>query len=148
LGCVLFALLHGASPFETEFTRSDGSSHGEEQFGLVRVVECTHLKILKEVPFPPWVGGGLLGTGGDRGGDGRNGKYPIPLYKFIQYMVHHDRHARPTIHEVARRFGEVHLELVGERWVSHDERRVGGHDEAGKKEYDDFDSLIASRDFV
>lgn len=149
LGCVLFALMHGASPFETEFLRSDPSNISENQFGLVRVVECTHLKILQEVPFPPWIGSGLLGTNSDCTGDGRNGKYPIELYKFIQYMVHHDRHTRPNIHEVARRFDEIHLELLsGERWVPYDERRWSGRDKDGKIEYDDFDSLIASRDFV
>ena len=140
--------MHGASPFETEFLRSNANNTSENQFGLVRVVECTHVKILKEVPFPPWIGNGLLGTNSDCAGDGRNGKYPIELYKFIQYMVHHDRQARPNIHEVARRFEELHLELSGERWVSYDERRSSGRNEAGKREFDDFDSLIASRDFV
>jgi len=155
LGCVLFGLMHGTSPFEMEFSRSNDNTK-DDQYGLVRIVECTHLKILEEVPFPPWAYSGL-GNGGTINDDddgrrhhGRNGKYPMLMYNFIQYMVHHDRMTRPNIHEVAKRFEELYLELVGERWISYDERRLGCCDEAaaGKEQYDDFDSLITSRDFV
>ena len=170
LGCVLFGLLHGASPFEMEFDKNDygygyrrsGTSKegDQEQYGLVRIVECTTLKILGEVPFPPWVGSGLGGNTNNNThtnedvGDGSNGKYPLAIYKFIRYMVQHDRMTRPNIYEVAKRFGELHLELMGEEWIPYSSSNGGGRmnskvdGEEEEREHDDFDSLIASRDFV
>jgi serine/threonine protein kinase len=166
LGCVLFGLLHGVSPFEMEFVKSSASGGGSDgqQYGLVRVVDCTNLKILDEVPFPPWAGGGLghdnnnnssNSTIGD--GDGSNGKYPLSIYKFIRYMVQHDRLLRPNIQDVAKRFGELYYELLHEEWIPYSDKgggsgrsRMGGvNDESNEeREHDDFDSLIASRDFV
>ena len=160
LGCVLFGLLHGVSPFEMEFVRSSG---GDGQYGLVRVVDCTNLKILDEVPFPPWAGGGLGGTRGNDSsnssigeeGDGSNGKYPLSIYKFIRYMVQHDRLLRPNIQDVAKRFGELYYELLHEEWIPYSDKRgrssrmgVMNDDNNEEREHDDFDSLIASRDFV
>ena len=168
LGCVLFGLLHGVSPFEMEFVRSGGSggSGSDGQYGLVRVVDCTNLKILDEVPFPPWAGGGL-GTAtirgndssnssiGGEGGDGSNGKYPLSIYKFIRYMVQHDRLVRPNIQDVAKRFGELYYELLHEEWIPYSDKGGGSSSRMGvnddndeEREHDDFDSLIASRDFV
>jgi serine/threonine kinase 16 len=59
LGCTLFAILYGASPFEIEFALpmhqqrgGGGSSNG----GTIKIVECTHLSILGSIPtpkFPP-----------------------------------------------------------------------------------------------
>lgn len=170
LGCVLFGLCHGVSPFEMEFVRS-GSGSSDGQYGLVRVVDCTNLKILDEVPFPPWAGGGLGGatsTANIRGndssnssigggeGDGSNGKYPLSIYKFIRYMVQHDRLLRPKIQDVAKRFGELYYELLSEEWIPYSDKRSGSSSRMGgvnddndeEREQDDFDSLIASRDFV
>ncbi len=155
LGCVLFGLMHGTSPFEMEFCRSNNTGTQQLQYGQVRIVECTNLKILGEVPFPPWAGKGLgndnnaadSANGGQRGG--ANGKYPLSIYKFIRYMAHHDRVTRPSVHEVAKRFEELYLELLGERWISYEEgRRSNDVSADGSQAYDDFDSLIASRDFV
>lgn len=182
LGCVLFGLLHGVSPFEMEFVKDDSGGYGygggrrksagreqekEQQYGLVRIVECTILKILSEVPFPPWAGSGLGGGGGGgsnnninssntstaRVGDGRNGRYPLSIYKFIRYMVQQDRMSRPNIYEVAKRFGELHYELLGEEWIPYSASgngrgRDGVEDDGDEEMQDDFDSLIASRDFV
>ncbi|KAL9178356.1 hypothetical protein ACHAXT_000003 [Thalassiosira profunda] len=147
LGCVLFGLMHGASPFEMEFARGEGGGPGRQQqqpqqFGLVRIMECTHLKILGEVPMPPWASDGADDSTNSARKDGR---YPLALYKLVRYMVQHDRAARPSIHEVARRFGEFYRDLLGERWAPFGEgRRAGGEGNS----YDDFDSLIAGRDFV
>ena len=184
LGCVLFGIMHGASPYEVEFPRTandDGRSRNgdnrERQYGHVRIVECSRLKILGDVPLPPWAtsasssssssviggGGGLTESSDEndddstrndaggihcpRGGEGTNGKYPMSLYGFVRYMAHHDRMTRPSVHEVAARFGELHFRVLGERWISHsdtDSARKGGHHSI----YDDFDSLISSRGFV
>eukprot|EP00986_Skeletonema_menzelii_P011041 scaffold5558_cov138-Skeletonema_menzelii.AAC.4 len=183
LGCVLFGLLHGVSPFEMEFVKDNNDDDGygydgkrrsggrekqqqeeEQQYGLVRIVECTTLKILGEVAFPPWAGSGLGGgtnsnnnsnNNNENVGDGSNGKYPLSIYKFIRYMVQHDRMSRPNIYEVAKRFGELHSELLGEEWIpySNDDGGRGrmslkNDGEEDEREHDDFDSLIASRDFV
>ena len=43
LACTLYAMMYGYSPFECEF-REDGSA---------RVVECSHLRVLGAVRFPP-----------------------------------------------------------------------------------------------
>eukprot|EP00984_Skeletonema_dohrnii_P021648 scaffold10859_cov95-Skeletonema_dohrnii-CCMP3373.AAC.2 len=178
LGCVLFGLLHGVSPFEMEFVKGGGDGGGgsrgyggygggrgtaieeqqqEEQYGLVRIVECTTLKILGEVPFPPWAGSGLghyNNNANTHVGDGRDGKYPLSMYKFIRYMVQHDRMSRPNIYEVAKRFGELYYELLGEEWIPYSDNGTTGRnstmedDGEQERQHDDFDSLIASRDFV
>lgn len=177
LGCVLFALLHGVSPFEMEFVK-DGGGGGygysggigreqdqeQQQYGLVRIVECTTLKILGEVPFPPWAGSGLGGSINSNPnttrtaanvGDGRDGKYPLSIYKFIRFMVQQDRMSRPNMYEVAKRFGELHYELLGEEWIPYSasgggrgRTGVANEDDGEEEVQDDFDSLIASRDFV
>ncbi len=146
LGCVLFGLMHGTSPFEMEFSRNDSGHDGDRRHGLVRIVECTRLKILGEVPSPPRIAAGGAGAAGDTVADGRNGRYPPTMYEFVRYMADHDRTTRPTVRDVAGRFGELHLALAGRRWTPYGEGRraavgtKGGHD--------DFDSLIAGRDFV
>lgn len=154
LGCVLFGIMHGASPFEVDFSRNTndygGSRNGydqKQQYGHVRIVECTRLKILGDVPLPPWttpassmslVSGdcaGLSGTAinGDdanrndfsslhnhtKGEWEANGKYPMSMYDFVRFMVHHDRTTRPSVQEVAGRFGELHLRVFGEQWASY-----------------------------
>jgi len=43
LGCTLFAILYGASPFECEFVRTSG----------IRIVDCTSLRILGDLPRMP-----------------------------------------------------------------------------------------------
>jgi serine/threonine kinase 16 len=47
LGCMLFSILYGCSPFEMEFART--ASTGAFP---VRVVECTHLRVLGSIPTP------------------------------------------------------------------------------------------------
>jgi len=121
LGCLLFGFLHGTSPFEIEYSRNN-SQNEQNQYGLVRIVECTHLKILGEVPLPPWARGGTDDSSG-----GSNGKYPISMYKFVQYLVQHDRLVRPNIHEVATKFNDLFIKLVGERWIPFEEGGNGSY---------------------
>jgi len=121
LGCLFFGLLHGTSPFEMEYSRQNSQNEQQNQYGIVRIVECTHLKILGEVPLPPWArGGNDDGNCGDS-----NGKYPLSMYKFVKYLVQHDRLVRPNIHEVATKFSDLYVKLVGERWISFDEGNTG-----------------------
>ena len=39
---------------------------------------------------------------------GTNGKYPLSVYEFVHNLVHHDHTTRPSMHNVAARFGELH----------------------------------------
>lgn len=43
LGCVLFAILYGSSPFECEFVRSSGH---------LKIIEASHLSVLGPIPKP------------------------------------------------------------------------------------------------
>lgn len=45
LGCLLFCMAYGQSPFECEFERNDS--------GKVRVVECSYLRVIGKIPQPP-----------------------------------------------------------------------------------------------
>lgn len=123
LGCLLFGLMHGCSPFEMEFVNNPYDSG-------IRIVECTHLKILGEVPLPPWT----------KQRDGK-GQYPIEVYNFVKFMVCHDRKKRPDIQQVRKMFDQLHLNLTGVKWAEGSGRKATAR-------HDDFDSLIASRDFV
>ena len=141
LGCVLFGLMHGCSPYEMDFVRGPARGGREDADGLARVVECTHLKILGELPWPPrFDDGGTSSTSSKS-----SGRYPRELYELVRYMADHDRARRPGVRRVAARFAEVHLGLTGDRWVPYGDG-CGGVGRGG--EDDGFDSLVASRDFV
>ena len=109
--------MHGASPFEIDFfrTTSDG------QYGHVRIVECTRLKILGEVSLPPWTKETLqsqlaIGSNDQRG---TNGKYPMSVYELVLCLVNHDHKTRPSLHEVTVSFNELYLQVLGEQWTSY-----------------------------
>lgn len=51
LGCLLYAMRYGFSPFECEFIRGGGESGGAAAGG-VRVVECSFLRVIGQVAFP------------------------------------------------------------------------------------------------
>lgn len=75
LGCLLFALMFGYSPFEVEF--------GEG--GRPRVVECTFLRVIGKVPWPPrhGISGGLV--------------------EMVGWILQQDPKKRPAVNEVLRR---------------------------------------------
>lgn len=63
LGCLLYALRYGFSPFECEFVGGSGGSNGsgtgergggggEGTASGVRVVECSFLRVIGQVTFP------------------------------------------------------------------------------------------------
>ena len=87
LGCLLFALLYGSSPFEIEW----GISFvGEPADGTARIVRCNKSLILGPIPFPPG------GTAADR-------RYGEGIKDLIQCMLNHDRSERLSSSNVAGR---------------------------------------------
>lgn len=80
-GCVLFAILFGASPTESEFHR---------RTGRLQIVDCTQLKVLQDVPKPSpdvpaakWYSSDLIGL--------------------VEWILNKDRQERPTIAHVQSR---------------------------------------------
>lgn len=76
LGCILFALMYGVSPFECEF-RGD----------KVNVVDCSHLRILGNIPTP-------------EPHSNLAKRYDPELMTFVKSMLTQDRTLRPSIEEV------------------------------------------------
>lgn len=101
LGCLLFALMFGASPFECEL-------RGEE---TIRIVDCTYLRILANVPKP------LPGT--------KMSKWYSPeLMDCAIWILNKDRVKRPNLDEVTSRVEELLTKFQGERcWIAEDERQ-------------------------
>ena len=78
LGCTIFAMMFGASPFECEFRKHSGE---------LRVVDCTQLRILGSPSMPP------------RQTDiGR--WYSVDLLRIIENMLLLDRAQRPSVDAV------------------------------------------------
>ena len=130
LGCVLFGLMHGCSPFEMEFVRSN--SYDSTNYSALRIVECSHLKILGDLPLPLWV---------KQGGMKPKEGYPLEMYDFVKYMVCQDRLRRPDTQHIFEKFDELYAKFTEMKWTG---------DSRGKERRGDdgFDSLIASRDFL
>ena len=91
LGCTLFAMLYGASPFESEFNRSTGA---------IRIVDCTQLKVIGDVRFPykdtppaKW--------------------YSQSIQELITWMLTKDRNERPSLVQVIARVDSI-LDQDGE----------------------------------
>lgn len=90
-GCVLYGLMYGTSPFEMEF-RQDGS---------IRIVECTHLRVLSgKIPSPPKSKVASYG-------------YMKELNELIEYMLVADREARPDLDAVIKRVENLILSCKG-----------------------------------
>jgi len=91
LGCVLFAMMYGASPFECEF-------RGEN----VNIVDCSHLRVLGNIPTPePHT---ALAS-----------RYDPELTKFVKWMLTQDRTLRPRISEVVERLDDLIRKYGGTR---------------------------------
>lgn len=75
LGCTLFAILYGASPFECEFVRTSG----------IRIVDCTSLRILGDLPRMP---------------EEMQKWYSPDSMQLIQKMLTQDRMKRPSLSKV------------------------------------------------
>jgi serine/threonine kinase 16 len=123
LGCTLFAILYGASPSEAEFRHAHGR---------LRVVECTHLKVIGPVPRPP------------SGSDAANW-YNTNIQRLIEYILVQDRHKRPALTDVMERVEQLIVDLGGTvEAQSHSRRSKNYQDDAS----DDGLSLISTNRLV
>ena len=86
LGCTLFAILFGASPGESEFSRSTGQ---------LLIVDPSHNKMLGQMP--PWPSSEML--------PGR--WYSAELKELLQWILTKDRGDRPTVKAIRRRVREL-----------------------------------------
>ncbi|KAL3938440.1 MAG: hypothetical protein SGBAC_006658 [Bacillariaceae sp.] len=95
LGCTLFAILFGASPFECEFTRNRrplmGSPKAQQQQGApIKIVDCTQLRVLGTIPKPP------PNTAVEKW-------YSPQVFELIEFILEKDRIKRPTLAQVQMR---------------------------------------------
>merc|ERR1712232_848470 len=82
--------MYGSSPFEVEF-RTDGS---------VRIVECTHLRVISDtIPFPP-----PHTEAGKR--------YSNDMQDLLKWILNTNRSQRPTLDDVSKRM-DILLQKVG-----------------------------------
>lgn len=97
LGCLLFAMMYGASPFECEFR--------EER---VKVVDCSHLRVLGNVPTAS--PHSVLAS-----------RYSNEIFHFVKWLLTVDRTVRPTIEELCDRLDEI-LKSYGssKKWTRKD----------------------------
>jgi len=122
LGCVLFGMMFGASPFECEF-RGD----------TVKIVECSYLRVLGNVPTPA-------------PGTKLSSLYHADLLETVKWMLNQDRVTRPTIEKVSRRVDELLIQFNGKRlWL--ESARMSPMDIDSFEQSDvEFDALLRARD--
>ena len=93
LGCLLFAMMYGASPFEIEWRVS--LVEGAAADGTARIVECTRDKVCKAmIPFPP------LGGAADR-------RYSEVAKDLVRKMLQKDGRARPSCALLSVKIGHL-----------------------------------------
>lgn len=80
LGCVFFAMMYGSSPFEMEFSSASD---------LPRIVDCSHLRVLGEIPEP------------------KTQKYHLEMMGFVKYLLQQNRAERPSLSNVDLRLNEL-----------------------------------------
>lgn len=92
LGCLLYALRFGYSPFECEFTGANGGGRGGGgDVGGVRVVECSFLRVIGTVAFPSSTGQGGFGC------------YSEGFRDLVRFTLQQDPSQRPFVEEVLER---------------------------------------------
>lgn len=103
LGCLLYALRYGFSPFECEFVGEGGGGGGGESGGAeraagvgagiggVRVVECSFLRVIGQVVFPPHSSGG------------RREAVSKGFQELVMFALQQDPLKRPFVREVLER---------------------------------------------
>ena len=120
LGCTLFAILYGASPFECEFAAPRTSS----SYTRIRIVDCTSLRILGGLPKMPekvqqW--------------------YSTDTMELIQRMLTQDRMNRPSLEQVIEDVARLIEKQGGQVRRS---SAIAGDDD------DHMDVLLGNRGFV
>ncbi|CAM9828863.1 unnamed protein product, partial [Sphacelaria rigidula] len=94
LGCLLYAMRFGYSPFECEFAGAGGSGRGGGGVGDVagvRVVECSFLRVIGTVVFPSSMGQGGFGC------------YSEGFRDLVIFTLQQDPSQRPFVEEVLQR---------------------------------------------
>lgn len=127
LGCTLFGMLYGASPFECEFR----TQHKNDC--PITIVECTQLRILGDIPTPPahsiaakW--------------------YSAEIRTLVNDMLHKDRHQRSTLQSIMSETEELIRKLGGTVRIAQEEQRRYKHNDLLS---DDLDvRLISNHNFV
>mmetsp|Transcript_1802 Transcript_1802/g.2701 ORF Transcript_1802/g.2701 Transcript_1802/m.2701 type:complete len:384 (-) Transcript_1802:471-1622(-) len=108
LGCVFFGMMFGASPFECEF-RGDA----------VRIVECSHLRVIGRIPTPP-------------PNSQFYSRYSVDLLNCVNWMLTQERSKRPAIDQVLVKINELLDKSGGKRsWPAYphrDDTGVGNFD--------------------
>lgn len=108
LGCVLFGMMYGYSPFECEI-------RGEK----IKVVECSYLRVLGAIPKPSHH-------------SELNKRYDQELLEFVVWLLNQDRLERPTIQQVSSKVDELLEKNNGtRRWrntnqTSYSDSMIGG----------------------
>jgi serine/threonine kinase 16 len=123
LACTLFAAAYGqgASPSECEFVRDfSASRHG----AVVKVVECTHLKVLAGLPSnpPPW--------------------YSDGLWRLLRDMMQQDPKQRPSLSAVIEGVEDL-IQLAGGSGNVNDDRQFARR--PGDNNDDEEDIELANR---
>lgn len=85
LGCTLFAVLFGASPFECSFSKDTGK---------LRIVECNQLSVLADLPRPK--------------PDTTRGKwYSNDMWELLEFILEKDRAKRPSLSMIQSRVSSL-----------------------------------------
>ncbi|CAB9509664.1 Probable serine/threonine-protein kinase DDB_G0291350 [Seminavis robusta] len=116
LGCTFFAVLFGASPGESEFSRTNGR---------IRIVDCTQLKVLGGLPkLPPKCCAASW--------------YSHDILLLIEQMLVQDRHQRPSLTQIMKQI-EALIHKMGGRVVE-----LETMDHMADENGDDFHSLLSA----
>ena len=97
LGCLLFAMMYGYSPFECEFSSSSAassqSSSSSETSRLphVTIVECGYLRVIGRIPEPPAAAR----------------RYPPSIDGLVRCLLRQQPHERPFIGTVLREVSQM-----------------------------------------
>jgi len=88
LGCTLYAMAFGYSPFESEVSPN----------GQVRIVECTFLRVIGKISFPTYH------------------RYSAELISTITYLLNQDPKLRPHVSDVLARLSKIRPDLQNTAW--------------------------------
>ena len=97
LGCLLFAMMYGYSPFECEFSSSSvassqsSSSLETSRLPHVTIVECGYLRVIGRIPEPPAAAR----------------RYPPSIDGLVRCLLRQQPHERPFIGAVLREVSQM-----------------------------------------